>query len=167
MRNHPDERPPFVVSLQPLSHVSILCCVIAASTDSGGHGDQTAAVLVHQVPFSCPLSIVLCQYSFFVSFHPVEDMVIKLQQPNVALVHQMPFLVVCLISVFCVVSVHHPFLYQCSVLCQCIIHGDGGGHGGQTSAVQCGPGSSDAFVLFSVHCLMSVFCVVSLRPPQR
>ena len=44
-----------VVSLQPLSNISTLCCVTAASTEI------------------------------------VEDMVVKLQQPSVALVHQMPF----------------------------------------------------------------------------
>ena len=72
---------------------------------------------------------------------------VKLQQPNVALVHQMPFLVLCLISVFCIVSMqplsHISILYcvnaasvsyQYSVWCQCSL------------------------------CLISVFCIVSMQP---
>ena len=51
-----------VVSLQPLSNVSIVCCVTAASTeiveDMVVKLQQFSPALVHQLHFSCPLSYV-------------------------------------------------------------------------------------------------------------
>ena len=139
------------------SYISVLCCVSASSILIS----VFCVVSVHH-PFLYQCS-VLCQciiHSYISvlccvsasSMEMVEDMVVKLQQSNVDLVHQMPLS--CSLSIV---------LCQYSVLCHCGLHRDSGGHGGQTAAVQCSSGLSDAVVLFSVLCLCSLLCHCSLH----